>query len=287
MILSANYPSNYDAALNCVYTFNRTKNDFIILKLEDWEVTDCPNDNLIIIRDKEYDSSSTITTTDSSVHSHINTESYAKVLGPYCGERKPPPLLTSPEFFRLVFKTDGINSSKGFKFSYKIIECGKDFNRTDIGVIRSPNVMTNKDEASIYIHNADCYWNIEVEENFSVVLRLEYLDIESCGRFCHCDYLEINEVTSSKKLVPLAKLCGYNKYPVIKSNTNSVRLHFRSDFTGIHTGFKLVFRKAIGEKMGCGGQILANQTGYIKSVNLNQKNYEKNLGRFNLLSFII
>lgn len=249
-ILSPGYP-NYDPKLDCSFIFNRTKNDFIILKLEDFEITDCPSDYLMIIKDKNIDSSPTTTESSSMTFahlSHINSLIYGKKLGPFCAENKPPNLITSNQYLKLAFVTDSSKSSRGFKFSYKVIECGQDFNDLDSGEIVSPNLDENDDKS--YIHNADCFWNIKVPTNYSIALRFEYLNIEVCGRMCHCDYLEVLEINQTA--TSLAKLCGHDKFPIIKSTSNQIRLHFHSDYTGSSDGFKLVFTKVIGENMGCG-----------------------------------
>ena len=211
VLTSPNYPKNYPENLNCTFIFNRTKNDFIVLELEDWEVSDCPNDKLVIIRDKNYQNSTIPENHLKSVHfrSHINSMIYSKFLGPFCEPISPPKLLTSNEYMKLVFTTDNTKSSRGFKFNYKIIECGKDFNMINYGVIESPNF--NDSDGNNYINNADCYWNIEVEENYTIALRFELMKIETCGRFCHCDYLEITESISADSFTQKTNPLGMNK----------------------------------------------------------------------------
>ena len=256
-LYSPGYPY-YDSELDCEFVFNRTRNEFIILKLEDFNITDCPNDYLMIVRDKQTDS--TPVTTPASVvevpypGSQMNSLIYAKKLGPFCGENKPPEVITNREYLRLNFKTDSFKASRGFKFGYRIVECGRDFVDQDSGIIRSPNVeeAENGDTSNEkgYIHNADCIWHIKMPQNYSIVLRFEKLNIEVCGRQCHCDFVEVLEI--DKSATPLAKLCGHNKFPIIKSVSNEVRIHFHSDYTGSAGGFKLVFSKVVGEKLGCG-----------------------------------
>ena len=250
VLYSPGYPS-YDSDLNCEFVFNRTRNEFITLKLVDFNITDCPADYLMIIRDKHTDSTP-VTTAPSVIEvpypgSQMNSLIYAKKIGPFCGDNKPPELITNREYLRLKFKTDAYKSSRGFKFGYRVVECGKDYVDTDSGIISSPNV---DDAENGYIHNADCYFNIKVQENYSIVMRFERLDIEVCGRQCHCDYVEVLEI--DKTATPLAKLCGHNKFPMIKSISNQVRIHFHSDYTGSAAGFQLVFTKVVGEKLGCG-----------------------------------
>lgn len=247
---SPGYPF-YDSDLDCEFVFNRTRNEFITLKLEDFNITDCPADYLMIIRDK-YTDSSPVTTAASLIDvpypgSQMNSLIYAKKMGPFCGENKPPELITNREYLRLNFKTDAYKASRGFKFSYRIVECGRDFVDQDSGFISSPNIDQTENG---YVHNADCYFNIKVPENYSIVLRFEKLNIEVCGRQCHCDYVEVLEI--EKTATPLAKLCGHNKFPMIKSVSNQIRIHFHSDYTGSAAGFQLVFSKVVGEKLGCG-----------------------------------
>ena len=170
---------NYDPNLNCVFIFNRTKNDFIVLKLEEFDVTDCPNDYLMIMRDHTLDSSKPTTVSELvqfHFQSNLNMMLISKKMGPFCGENRPPDVITSNQFLKLAFVTDSVKSSRGFKFSYKIVQCGQDFVGVDSGLILSPNVDSADD--SNYIHNADCNWSIKVEEGYSIVLRFEYLSIE-------------------------------------------------------------------------------------------------------------
>ena len=118
--------------------------------------------------------------------SNLNSMLVSKKTGPFCGENRPPNLITSNQFVKLVFVTDSLKSSRGFKFSYKIVACGQDFVGVDAGVILSPNVDSADDNN--YIHNADCYWSIKVEESYSIVLRFEYLSIEVMEALFVCPY---------------------------------------------------------------------------------------------------
>ena len=77
-------------------------------------------------------------------------------------------------------------SDRGFRLRYDVVACGGQFIGQKSGELISP---TSKSKS--YFHNAECVWDIEVKENYTITLRFEYMDVEVCGRLCHCDYVKV------------------------------------------------------------------------------------------------
>ncbi|XP_065072372.1 CUB and peptidase domain-containing protein 2-like [Rhopilema esculentum] len=115
-----------------------------------------------------------------------------------------------------------------------------------------------------YASDLRCTWDIRVEEGQKILLTFEDFAVEEDEK-CSYDKLEIKE-KQGKKYKTKEKLCGTKKPRPFKTASNSVRLSFTSDDSGVEKGFKITW-EAVAEKQECGGTF--NGT----SGNLTSPNY--------------
>lgn len=190
-------------------------------------------------------------------------------LGKYCGDTLPPALTSSTNRLMVRFISDISVPARGFSLSYSFLDehnhCDRLFVKSH-GYIFSPNYPQN------YEPNRDCTWTITVPTGRQIVLNITDFDLERPLRDkCDLgDYLEIRDGSSSSSSL-IGKYCGYLKSKRIVSTTNSLYLHFHSDFYLSGKGFKIEWD---GSLTGCGGT-LTSVTGTISSPNYPQE-YNEN-----------
>lgn len=105
----------------------------------------------------------------------------------YCGNTKPPDLMTQDRTLTILFHTDSSITLDGFIATYIFADvtkvCGGRYSKPN-GVIRSPNYPDH------YPNQKDCVWIIEAQNKHRIRLTINAFELEkhmSCG----FDYLEI------------------------------------------------------------------------------------------------
>ena len=107
-------------------------------------------------------------------------------------------------------------------------------------------VLTSPYYPRRYPSNEKCSWKITASKGERIVLVIEDLNIRSCGSSCSCDYLEIQNGSSSDGISGRRR-CGYygGRGIVYHSAKDILRLTFVSDSgTDRHyRGFKATYIK--------------------------------------------
>ncbi|XP_057273291.1 deleted in malignant brain tumors 1 protein-like isoform X1 [Pezoporus wallicus] len=85
-----------------------------------------------------------------------------------------------------------------------------------------------------YPNNADCVWEIQVENNFRVVLTFRDIAMQS-GR-CQYDYIEVYDGPLHSSPL-LGRLCS-GSFPTYTSSSNMMTVHFHSDSRDTFRGFQ-------------------------------------------------
>ncbi|KAK5640278.1 hypothetical protein RI129_011089 [Pyrocoelia pectoralis] len=236
-IVSPGYPNDYNDSLVCVYHI-KSPNSYVIINFEDFaleEGINCKSDNVTITTDYEESTR--------------------------CGTNKPPPVRAN-EQVNITFKTDEFITRRGFKFLYKMDDCGGTI--TEPTVISSHPSFTN--EAEPYSPSMDCYWNVTAPTNKNVVLKFMKFDLEYNAE-CAFDNVEIFEGITTNISSRLAVLCGNltGDLPVIKSTTNKMVVHFVSDSSNHFGGFSAVVYFNYGPRSGCGGVIRVSDNTILRA----------------------
>ena len=107
-------------------------------------------------------------------------------------------------------------------------------------------VLTSPYYPRSYLSNEKCSWKITANEGERIVLVIEDLHIRDCGSSCSCDYLEIQNGSSSDGISGRRR-CRYYKDRgiVYHSATDVLRLTFVSDRVTYwwYRGFRAIYMK--------------------------------------------
>ncbi|KAF5282685.1 hypothetical protein FQA39_LY17492 [Lamprigera yunnana] len=239
-IVSPGYPKNYNINLKCKYTIVPSDGN-VNINFEDFAIEDermCRFDNLTIQEDNEYDSPKT-----------------------YCGTNTPAPVRTLLNV-NITFVSDSWNSKRGFKFAYYNDDCG--------GVITKPTLITSETgpltSEGQYAGGLNCYWNITAPPDKIVIIKFIHFELEH-NLDCYYDYVEIFNGLNTNDSSKLATLCGIltRDEPIIRSESNSMTVHFKTDTSNHLSGFKALVYFNYGPSTGCGGTIKIENSNVLES----------------------
>ena len=108
-------------------------------------------------------------------------------------------------------------------------------------------VLTSPYYPRTYPSSANCSWKITASKGERIVLVIEDIKIPECGSSCTCDYLQIQNGSSSDGLSGRRR-CGYFKDRgiVYYSTKDVLRVTFVSDSrtSSLYGGFKATYMKA-------------------------------------------
>ena len=107
-------------------------------------------------------------------------------------------------------------------------------------------VLTSPYYPRTYPSGKNCSWKITASKGERIVLVIEDIKIPECGSSCTCDYLQIQNGSSSDGLSGRRR-CGYKDRGVVYYSTKDVlRVTFVSDSrtSSLYGGFKATYMKA-------------------------------------------
>ena len=107
-------------------------------------------------------------------------------------------------------------------------------------------VLTSPYYPRRYPSNENCNWKITASEGERIVLVIEDLYIQNCGSSCTCDYLEIQNGSSSDGISGRRRCRYYKDRGIVYHSAKDVlRLTFVSDSGtyGGYRGFKATYIK--------------------------------------------
>ncbi|XP_036358468.1 cubilin-like [Octopus sinensis] len=240
VISSPGFPLGYENNQNCFYTITGNNNTYVLLTVKHFSLQgDCRADYL------------KISAAESTYHEGI-----------YCRSNIPMFMMfKAPVNF--YFRTDASKTSIGFEIIYKKYDCG--------GVLTNPTGEIELVKPShFYISKMNCSWEITVQENRSVELKINLHD--SSTHNCYYTYILIFDGNTQ-----LGKYCGGGSTKFVRSRSNKMTIKFLSRYSFNFPGFKATYDTIFGVNQGCGGRLF-NKSGSISSVNFENINlYEKNL----------
>eukprot|EP00112_Aurelia_sp_Birch-Aquarium-sp1_P008555 Seg1946.5 transcript_id=Seg1946.5/GoldUCD/mRNA.D3Y31 product="Mannan-binding lectin serine protease 1" protein_id=Seg1946.5/GoldUCD/D3Y31 len=117
--------------------------------------------------------------------------------------------------------------------------------------------ITSPDYPNSYPSNADCTWEIIVKPSKIILIEFKDMDIEDDSK-CSYDKLLVQE-KYGRKFKTTAKFCGSVMPNAFRTQSNLVKIIFRSDESENRRGFKLNW-KAISEEIEKCGKTLFNTT---------------------------
>ncbi|XP_006992477.2 tolloid-like protein 2 [Peromyscus maniculatus bairdii] len=161
----------------------------------------------------------------------------APLLGRFCGDKVPEPLVSSDSRLWVEFRSSSSILGKGFFAVYEAM-CGGDITK-DAGQIQSPNYPDD------YRPSKECVWRITVADGFHVGLTFQSFEIERHDS-CAYDYLEIRDGPTEESAL-IGHFCGYEKPEAVKSSANRLWVKFVSDGSINKAGFAANFFKEVDE----------------------------------------
>ncbi|KAH3692443.1 hypothetical protein DPMN_194284 [Dreissena polymorpha] len=178
------------------------------------------------------------------------------LLDQYCGNDSEihGPIISPMPAVWLRFKTDASIVDKGFLLTYNFTQCG--------GVLTDPyGIITSPNYPQDYDHDDACAWVINAPEGSRINVELTDFAMETHPQ-CLFDYLELfNGPYASSPSI--GKFCGTVPPRGFKSQSNSVRIVFFTDFSMSARGFRLTYSFST---QGCGG-LLHTSTGNLSTPN--------------------
>uniref|UniRef100_A0A3B4F981 Cubilin n=1 Tax=Pundamilia nyererei TaxID=303518 RepID=A0A3B4F981_9CICH len=234
VIISPNWPNNYNHNRQCIYLIRLPEGGQVALNFTDMDLeshSGCAFD-YVEVRDGR-------TETD-------------PLIGKYCGNTPPAPVLSSSNVLWIRFKSDSSVSRAGFRAVYTVgeISCG--------GTLSGSGQFHSPYHPNAYPHNKVCEWVINQPEGYVVTLDFLSFDVE--GGSCRYDYVEVRDgATSSSPL--LGTFCGAEIPPRLQSTQRSMYIKFTTDSSVSNHGFEAAYDSAIE---GC-GDTLTGPSGTITS----------------------
>uniref|UniRef100_A0A669E0J6 Cubilin n=1 Tax=Oreochromis niloticus TaxID=8128 RepID=A0A669E0J6_ORENI len=231
IIISPNWPNNYNHNRQCIYLIRLPEGGQVALNFTDMDLeshSGCAFD-YVEVRDGR-------TETD-------------PLIGKYCGNTLPAPVLSSSNVLWIRFKSDSSVSRAGFRAVYTVA-CG--------GTLSGSGQFHSPYHPNAYPHNKVCEWVINQPEGYVVTLDFLSFDVE--GGSCRYDYVEVRDgATSSSPL--LGTFCGAEIPPRLQSTQRSMYIKFTTDSSVSNHGFEAAYDSAIE---GC-GDTLTSPSGTITS----------------------
>ncbi|KAG2458577.1 CUBN protein, partial [Polypterus senegalus] len=242
--------SNYHSDMNCTYHLVVANSWVIELKFNSFDLevsSNCAFDYVAV-----YD----------------GVDTFAPLLGKFCGRVTPPVIKSSSNNLFLVFKTDTSITAGGWRATFRKTigpqqGCGG-FLNASTGSFSSPDINSD----GKYEINLDCLWSIMVQPNKLVNLSFTQFDLEgTSGGNCQYDYLKLSSALSfqiydgdSEQFPLVGTFCGSEVPATFVSSSNFLTARFISDGSIVKSGFIATYAaidglKIIPENSGDYGQV--------------------------------
>ncbi|KAL2093995.1 hypothetical protein ACEWY4_011307 [Coilia grayii] len=206
---------NYANNEICLWSINISEGNHILLEFLKFDIendTLCHSDQLTVLGDND------------------------RVIGKYCGNQPPGPLLITSSRASVQFVSDATGTRPGFAIQYKAVPkdsqlgpgCGTVSLSQTRGAIRSPRYP------EAYGDDADCRWVIHAPQGHIVKLEFHDFDLEQAE---HCQYDSLKILGDIDERQEIVVLCGGTLPPPVLSYDSVMVLHFTSDSSVTGHGF--------------------------------------------------
>ncbi|CAG5895667.1 unnamed protein product [Menidia menidia] len=235
---SPNYPDFYPNTRDCVFKITVELNMQIKLNFSNFELEGSPpscNFDFVEIRDGGYETS--------------------PFIGKFCGDQRPPVLVSHSNRLWVRFRSDATVTRRGFMAYWDGTQtgCGGTLT-TASGMFSSPNYPLP------YHANAECYWNIQASQGSQLQLSFSDFHLESSSS-CSYDYVAVYDGNSSNA-PELAKLCGIQLPMTINASSSQLYVKLRTDASVAAGGFLASYSSK------CQNIVISGQhRGVIESLN--------------------
>ncbi|NWT46182.1 OVCH2 protein, partial [Chroicocephalus maculipennis] len=205
----------------CVWTLFVPEGNYILLRFSHFDIepeTFCDYDSL-------------------SVYSTDN-----RLLGKFCGEDIPLPILIGSNSIRLKFVSDNKDYGTGFSMTYKALTPdilpGKSKSNSgceSLAVLFEEGVLQSMHYPEHYSNMADCQWIICAPEDHVIKLTYQSFEVEESE---DCSYDAVTVYEDVRKEEEIAKSCGFALPAPVLSSSALMLIVFHSDETETFGGFR-------------------------------------------------
>ncbi|NXV11839.1 OVCH2 protein, partial [Cepphus grylle] len=211
----------YENRQLCVWTLFVPEGNYILLRFSHFDIEPemfCDYDSL-------------------SVYSRDN-----RLLGKFCGEDIPLPILIGSNSIRLKFVSDNKEYGTGFSMTYKALTPdilpGKSKSNSgceSLVVLFEEGVLQSMHYPERYSNTADCQWIICAPEDHVIKLTYQSFEVEESE---DCSYDAVTVYEDVRKEEEIAKSCGFALPAPVLSSSALMLIVFHSDETETFGGFR-------------------------------------------------
>ncbi|XP_059819218.1 bone morphogenetic protein 1-like [Hypanus sabinus] len=213
IITSPNWPDKYTSRKECTWEIVTTPGHRVKLAFNELDIEqhqECAYDHLELFDGKD---------------------AKAKVIGRFCGSKKPEPQISTLNRMFIKFFSDNSVQKKGFEATHSS-ECGGKLKAE----VKTKDLYSHSQFGdNNYPGGADCQWVVQAEEGYGVELIFQTFEIEE-EVDCGYDYMELFD--GSDDTAPrLGRFCGSGPPEEIYSAGDSIMIRFHTDDTINKKGF--------------------------------------------------
>ncbi|KAM7161687.1 CUB domain-containing protein 2 [Macrochelys suwanniensis] len=228
VITSPDYPENYPNNAECRWIIRAVPNSVIKLVFADFQMENNEGCNFDYVA--VYDGP-----TMGDMH-----------LSHYCGNMKPPDIVSSTHELLVVFKSDFNIGGRGFKAYFFSGECQEVYTAIK-GNFSSPQYP------NFYPNNIKCHWTIQLPPGYRI--KVFFLDLALEGRNsltdgCDYDHLAVFDGGTEKASL-LGKWCGREMLSPITSTRNKLLLVLHTDRNTANRGFSVAYIGVVPVNVSC------------------------------------
>uniref|UniRef100_A0A8C5WPS3 CUB domain containing protein 2 n=1 Tax=Laticauda laticaudata TaxID=8630 RepID=A0A8C5WPS3_LATLA len=244
-ITSPDYPESYPNNAECHWVIQGTSNSIVKLIFVDFQMEQSEQCNFDYV----------------AIFDGPTMED--TLLSYYCGNTKPPEVVSSAHELLVVFKSDFNIANKGFK-AYFFSVGGRKCNHTckimfctGLSACACQEVYTavkgnfsSPQYPHSYPNNIKCRWTIQLPQGYRIKVFFLDLDLEGQNSLtdgCDYDYLAVFDGGTEKASL-LGKWCGREMLSPIISSRNNLLLVLHTDRNTANRGFSVAY---FGGKIYC------------------------------------
>ncbi|XP_072174323.1 cubilin-like [Diadema setosum] len=244
---SPGYPNQYDHSRVCEWRITVQQGHLVTLYFDDFDVEDASSCSYDYV----------------AVYNGLGDN--APLLDTLCGVTTPNAISSSGNTMKVIFRTDGSVSGRGFSARYDSSDASVCGGQLTVSPGESAYIMSPQYGLANYSNNLNCEWVLGNAVNVNSSMYLSFVgdfDLET-HTTCVYDYLQVFEGVDDSG-VELVRFCGTQTPDPFFIPFQTAFLRFRTDGSIVGLGFRMQY-----EASACGG-VVTGTNGVITSPNYPQ-----------------